>query len=65
MDRATILIVEDEETQRTLLAGLLRKEGYTVEEAGNGSTAMELLRGKQLTWRSLILSFPTWMAFPF
>jgi len=39
-----ILIVEDEETQRTLLAGLLRKEGYTVEEAGNGSTAMELLR---------------------
>ncbi|MCX5798881.1 MAG: sigma-54 dependent transcriptional regulator [Proteobacteria bacterium] len=30
MDRASILIVEDEETQRSLLGGLLKKEGYGV-----------------------------------
>jgi two-component system NtrC family response regulator len=58
MDRATILIVEDEETQRTLLAGLLRKEGYTVEEAGNGSTAMELLRGKTIDLALLDFKLP-------
>jgi two-component system NtrC family response regulator len=48
MDRATILIVEDEETQRTLLAGLLRKEGYMVEEAGDGTRAIELFRIKTI-----------------
>jgi two-component system NtrC family response regulator len=41
MDRAGILIVEDEDAQRTLLAGLLRKEGYAVGEAGNGHDAIE------------------------
>ena len=48
MDRATILIVEDEETQRSLLAGLLRKEGYTVEEAGDGTSAIEHIRTKTI-----------------
>jgi two-component system NtrC family response regulator len=48
MDRATILIVEDEETQRSLLAGLLRKEGYFVEEAGDGARAIELFRIKTI-----------------
>jgi hypothetical protein len=36
MDRVGILIVEDEQTQRSLLGGLLRKEGYTVGEASDG-----------------------------
>lgn len=40
MDRISILIVEDEETQRLLLAGLLKKEGYTVHEAPDGATAL-------------------------
>jgi two-component system NtrC family response regulator len=48
MDRACILVVEDEETQRSLLAGLLRKEGYTVEEAGNGGLAMNIFRAKPI-----------------
>jgi two-component system NtrC family response regulator len=48
MDRAAILIVEDEETQRSLLAGLLRKEGYSVEEAGDGVRAIELFRIKTI-----------------
>ena len=44
MDRASILVVEDEDSQRSLLAGLLRKEGYTVGEAGNGHDAIELFK---------------------
>lgn len=48
MDRATILIVEDEETQRSLLAGLLKNEGYTVEEAGTGDLAAEIFNAKPI-----------------
>ena len=48
MDRASILIVEDEETQRSLLAGLLRKEGYTVEEAGTGALAADIFKAKPI-----------------
>ena len=44
MDRAGILVVEDEDTQRALLSGLLKKEGYTVGAAGNGQDALELFR---------------------
>ena len=44
MERASILVVEDEATQRTLLAGLLRKEGYVIGEAGTGEEALELFR---------------------
>jgi len=46
MDRASILIIEDEESQRSLLSGLLRKEGYTVGEAGNGADALELFKNE-------------------
>jgi len=44
MDRVGILIVEDEESQRSLLAGLLQNEGYTVNEAADGATAYDLLQ---------------------
>ncbi len=44
MDRVGILVVEDEESQRSLLAGLLKNEGYTVGEAADGATAYELLQ---------------------
>ncbi len=44
MDRVGILVVEDEESQRSLLAGLLKKEGYAVGEAADGATAYELLQ---------------------
>ena len=46
MDRASILIIEDEESQRSLLSGLLRKEGYIVGEAGTGADALELYRNE-------------------
>jgi len=44
MDRARILIVEDEETQRVLLGGLLEKEGHVVSAAGNGADAIDLYK---------------------
>ena len=44
MDRASILIVEDEDSQRSLLSGLLRKEGYTIGEAGTGADALEVFK---------------------
>jgi len=44
MDRVGILIVEDEQTQRSLLGGLLRKEGYTVGEASDGESALSLFQ---------------------
>jgi DNA-binding NtrC family response regulator len=42
MANASLLVVEDEETQRMLLEGLLRNEGYAVQGAGTGTKAMEL-----------------------
>lgn len=42
MDKMAILIVEDEETQRSLLEGLLAKEGYRAHGAGDGRTALDL-----------------------
>ncbi len=37
-----ILLIEDEEAQRILLKRILEKEGYTVNEAGDGKTGIEL-----------------------
>jgi two-component system NtrC family response regulator len=44
MERISILIVEDEETQRGLLQGLLNKEGYNATGAGDGKTAIQLFK---------------------
>ncbi|MCX8022242.1 MAG: sigma-54 dependent transcriptional regulator [Syntrophorhabdaceae bacterium] len=44
MIRSTILIVEDESTQRSLLAGLLKREGYQIHEAGDGNEAMDVFK---------------------
>ncbi|MCX5811963.1 MAG: sigma-54 dependent transcriptional regulator [Proteobacteria bacterium] len=48
MERASILIVEDEDAQRSLLGGLLTKEGYSVKEAGDGKTAIERFKEEVL-----------------
>ena len=36
-DPCRVLVVDDEENLRTVLAELLRREGYTVDEAGDGT----------------------------
>jgi len=58
MERASILIVEDEEAQRSLLSGLLKKEGYSVEEAGDGKTAIDKFREKTLDMALLDYKLP-------
>jgi DNA-binding NtrC family response regulator len=44
LQEATVLIVEDEESLRRPVAKMLRKAGFEVLEAANGSAAIDLLR---------------------
>jgi len=48
MEHANILIVEDEQIQRTLLTDLLRKEGYDSTGAGNGVDALRTFKEKAI-----------------
>lgn len=43
MNRKDILIVEDDSGSRKALAALLREEGYEVREAGDGSSAVDII----------------------
>jgi two-component system response regulator HydG len=43
--RDTILVVDDEPANRQVLARILTREGYDVEQADDGRQALELLRG--------------------
>jgi DNA-binding NtrC family response regulator len=45
MERAKILVAEDEKTQRDLLEGFLKKEGFSVEAVPNGREALQRLAG--------------------
>jgi CheY-like chemotaxis protein len=49
-----IMIVEDDEDIRELLAGMLRHDGYDVLEAEHGARALEIL-AEQITQPCLIL----------
>jgi len=40
----SILVVDDEETSRSILFGSLEKEGYTTSQASNGAEALESLK---------------------
>jgi two-component system chemotaxis response regulator CheY len=42
--KKTILLVEDEELIRQMLAGVLRDVGYAVVEADNGASALQVAR---------------------
>ncbi len=44
VDRARVLVVDDERTERYLLRQYLTKEGYEVVEADNGSDGLRLIR---------------------
>jgi two-component system NtrC family response regulator len=45
MDKAKILIAEDEKTQRDLLEGFLKKEGFSVDPVADGREALQKLEG--------------------
>ena len=44
MEKLSILIVDDEESIRVSLEGILKKENYHVKTANNGSMALEMLQ---------------------
>jgi PAS domain S-box-containing protein len=50
-----ILIVEDEEALRQPSSTILRRAGYSVIEAGDGTTALELIRARQNRISVLVL----------
>jgi len=45
MERAKILVAEDEKTQRDLLGGFLEKEGFSVEAVASGKEVLQKLQG--------------------
>ena len=45
MEKAKILIAEDEKTQRDLLEGFLKKEGFSVDAVSNGREVLHRLEG--------------------
>ncbi|MCM2254117.1 MAG: sigma-54 dependent transcriptional regulator [Vicinamibacteria bacterium] len=53
MSERLILVVDDEESQRKVLAGFLRKRGYTVEGAGSVALALEIAAARAV---DLVLS---------
>jgi DNA-binding NtrC family response regulator len=44
MEKARILVAEDEKTQRDLLEGFLKREGFSVDAAANGREALQKLQ---------------------
>lgn len=41
MDKKKILVVDDEERMRKIVSDFLHREGYEIEEAGDGAEAVE------------------------
>ena len=52
----TLLLVEDEETVRGFASKVLRQQGYTVLEAGNGEEAMRLVQQRSRVDIDLVLT---------
>jgi DNA-binding NtrC family response regulator len=46
MEQRRLLLVDDEETVRSSLRHVLEADGYTIAEAGDGSTALTLLQSQ-------------------
>ena len=60
-----ILVVDDEIALQETLSYNLKKEGYIVEVAGNGLTALELFRFSSQIWSFWTLCFQEWMGLRF
>jgi DNA-binding NtrC family response regulator len=48
MEKARVLIAEDEKAQRDLLEGFLKKEGFSVQAVANGKEALQKLEGNDV-----------------
>ncbi len=55
---ASILIVDDDQAQLTILQRILKREGYAVETVGDSKTALEVLEGRMF---DLVIS-DMWMS---
>jgi CheY-like chemotaxis protein len=53
-----ILVVDDDESHRTLICDLLEEMGYRTRQAGNGREALDLLEGDMPTAVLLDLRMP-------
>jgi DNA-binding response OmpR family regulator len=56
--RKTILIADDEQRMRKLIADYLIREGYAVVEAGDGQQALDVLRGRDVDIAILDVMMP-------
>ena len=54
MEAVRILLVEDEDSLRRPLGAILRKMGFEIIEASNGTEALKLIADKKLTINLLI-----------
>ena len=57
-NESRILIVDDEDRIRRLLKMYLEREQYTIEEADNGDTALEM--ALQNDYDLILLSYDAW-----
>jgi CheY-like chemotaxis protein len=53
-----ILLVDDSPVERMALAHYLRRQGYTVDEAGDGASALDHLKNRQVDALLLDLQMP-------
>ncbi len=56
----TILVVEDFDDTREMIAFVLRQEGYDVMEAGDGRAAVEMVKERRPDLVVMDLSLPGW-----
>jgi len=57
-EKACILVVDDEESQRKTLSLILKKKGYQLESAGTGAEALEKARGNTINIALLDIKLP-------
>lgn len=54
-DGRPVLVVDDEDAVRTVVRRALARDGWAVEEATDGPSALELLRGASRSWAAVLL----------
>lgn len=57
-DKVSILVADDEDALRMTVAAWLRDEGFEVEEAGDGSTAIKMVQGRDYDIAILDIKMP-------